>query len=118
MNDQQRKALQHILTSKDKIITMEGLPGVGKSTVLNGVRDIGGRKIISLIGFGESYKGLASTASSSKTLEIAAKVESKTLHSFLNKYKGYIEGRGISSIKFFKNEYKNTVIFADEVSLI
>ncbi len=118
MNDQQRKALQHILTSKDKIITMEGLPGVGKSTVLNGVRDIGGRKIISLIGFGESYKGLAPTASSSKTLESSSKVKSQTLHSFLNKYKGYIEGRGISSLKFFKNEYKNAVIFVDEASLI
>jgi conjugative relaxase-like TrwC/TraI family protein len=118
MNDQQRKALQHILASKDKIITMEGLPGVGKSTVLNGVRDISGRKIINLIGLGESYKGLAPTASSSKTLEVAAKIESTTLHSFLNKYKGYIEGRGISSIKFFKNEYKKAVIFVDEASLI
>ncbi len=118
MNDQQRKALQHILTSKDKIITMEGLPGVGKSTVLNGVRDIGGKKIINLIGLGESYKGLAPTASSSKTLESSSKVKSMTLHSFLNQYKGYIEGRGISSIKFFNNEYKTTVIFVDEASLI
>jgi hypothetical protein len=53
----------------------EGLPGVGKSTVLNGVRDIGRRKIINLIGLGESYKGLAPTASSSKTLENSSKVK-------------------------------------------
>lgn len=118
INDQQKLTIKHILTSNDKIITMEGLPGVGKSTVLNGVRDIGGRKIISLIGLGESYKGLAPTASSSKTLEMAAKVKSITLHSFINQYKGYIEGRGMSSLKFFKNEYKNTVIFVDEASLI
>lgn len=118
MNEHQKLAIKHILTSQDKIITMVGLPGVGKSTVLNGVRDIGGRKIINLIGLGENYKGLAPTASSSKTLETSAKVESTTLHSFLNQYKGYIKGRGISSLKFFKNEYKNTFIFVDEASLI
>lgn len=118
MNDQQKFALKHILTSKDKIITMEGLPGVGKSTVLNGVRDISGKKIISLLGFGEKFQGSAPTASAAKTLSESAKIESQTLHSFLGKYQGYIEGRGQSSLRHFKNEYKNTVIFLDEASLV
>jgi conjugative relaxase-like TrwC/TraI family protein len=119
MNNGQRKAIKHILTSKDKIITMEGLPGVGKSTVLNAVRDIAGRKIISLIGFGENFEGSAPTASAAKTLRNSAKVESHTLHSFIARYQGYIEDRGTKeSLGALKQEYKHTVIFVDEASLI
>ncbi|KIE04222.1 hypothetical protein NF27_IV00090, partial [Candidatus Jidaibacter acanthamoeba] len=120
MNDQQRKALKHILTSKDKIIAIEGLPGVGKSTVLNGVRDISGRKFISLIGWGEKFQGNAPTASAAKTLKESAKLkESNTLHSFLGKYNGYLEGRGTKeSLAIKKREFKKTVLFLDESSLV
>ena len=123
MNGSQRKAIDHILTSEDKIVTMEGLPGVGKSTVLNAVRDISGRKVINLIGspfgLGEKFTGSAPTASAAKTLKESAGVESQTLHSFLGKYQGYIEGRGSKNLlKHFKQEYKNTIIFVDEASLI
>lgn len=123
VNKGQIKAIKHILTSKDKIITMEGLPGVGKSTVLNAVRDISGRKVINLLGspfgFGEKFEGSAPTASASNTLQSSAKVESQTLHSFITKYQGYIENRGSKgSLNHFKQEYKNIVIFVDEASLI
>jgi conjugative relaxase-like TrwC/TraI family protein len=127
MNQGQRRAIKHILTSENKIIIMEGLPGVGKSTVLNAVRDISDRKVINLIsrvagnpfGLGEKFSGAAPTASAVKTLQSSAKVESQTLHSFLAKYSGYIAGRGTKeSLKHFKNEYKNNVIFVDEASLI
>lgn len=119
MNHQQVKAVKHILTSNDKIITLEGLPGVGKSTVLNAVRDISCKKIISLIGFGSKFKGSAPTASAANTLQESANVESRTLHNFLGKYSGYIEGRGSKrSLNYIKQEYKNSVIFVDEASLI
>lgn len=118
INKQQTKALKYILESKDKIVMMEGLPGVGKSTILNGVRDISGKKIISLIGFGEKYSGLAPTASASKTIEEKAKIESFTIHSFLMRYQGYIEGRGSNSLKTMQQEFKKAIIFVDEASLI
>ncbi|AIL66143.1 Multifunctional conjugation protein TraI (plasmid) [Rickettsiales bacterium Ac37b] len=118
VNDQQKTAIKHIMTSSDKIVTMEGLPGVGKSTVLNAIRDISGRKVISLIGLGEKFKGSAPTASAAKTLSESAKVEAKTLHSFLAKYQGFIEGRGKESLPAMKREYKKTIIFIDEASLI
>lgn len=118
INKQQIRALKYILESKDKIVMMEGLPGVGKSTILNGVRDISGKKIISLIGFGEKYSGLAPTASASKTIEEKAKIESFTIHSFLSQYQGYIEGRGNSSLKNMQQEFRKAIIFVDEASLI
>ncbi len=119
MNKQQEKALKHILCSQDKIIMIEGLPGVGKSTVLNAVKDISSRKLLSLIGFGTEFKGLAPTASAAKTLKNSAElIDSNTVHSFLAKYKGYIENRGDDSLKYQKQEFKNTMIFVDECSLI
>ena len=123
MNKQQQKAIKHILASQDKIITMEGLPGVGKSTVLNAVRDISCRKVINLLGspfgFGERFEGSAPTASAAKTLQESAKLESQTLHSFLSKYMGYIEDRGSKgSLQNIRQEYKNAIIFVDEASLI
>ena len=118
INDQQKKALKYILGSEDKIVMMEGLPGVGKSTILNAVRDISGRKVISLLGLGEQYQGAAPTASAAKSLAQSAKVESSTLHSFLGKYQGYIQGRGKDSLSSMKQEFKKSVIFVDEASLI
>ena len=122
MNKQQQKVAKHILASKDNIITVVGLPGVGKSTVLDSVRDIADHKvnrIIRLFVKQESFEGMAPTASASKTLGNAAKIESNTIHSFLGKYQGYLEGRGTKeSLSGLSKNFKNTIIFVDEASLI
>ena len=94
LNKSQRSGLKHILTSKDGVIAIDGLAGVGKSTILNAVRDISQRKIINLVGLGEKFKGAAPTASAAKTLKESANIESQTLHSFLGKYQGYVHDRG------------------------
>ena len=113
MNDQQKKVLQHILTSTDKIITVEGLPGVGKSTVLDAVRSISGQKIL-------KFEGLAPTASAAKTLKESANLEaSTTIHRFLGQNSGYLEGRGTKqSLQEQRKIFKDVVIFVDECSLI
>ncbi len=118
-NYSQKAALKYILSSKDNIIAMQGLAGVGKSSILKAVKDISGRKIISILGFGEKYKGAAPTASAAKTLETSSAIKSQTLHSFLYKYKGYIEGRGTKeSLRALRKIYSKTVIVVDEASLI
>ncbi len=61
LNDQQIKAVKHVLTFKDKITAIQGLPGVGKSTVLDTVRQMSSRRIVDLL-------GTAPTASAAKTL--------------------------------------------------
>ena len=113
MNNQQKKVLQHILTSTDKILTVEGLPGVGKSTVLDAVRSISGQKII-------KFEGLAPTASAAKTLKESANLDvSTTIHRFLGQNSGYLEGRGTKqSLQEQRKIFKDVVIFVDECSLI
>ena len=122
MNKQQEKVTKHILASKDNIVTVVGLSGVGKSTVLDAVRDIADHKvnkIIRLFWKEDSFEGMAPTASASKTLGNAAKIESNTIHHFIGKYQGYLEGRGSNeSLQALSKDFKNTVIFVDEASLI
>lgn len=119
MNDQQKKALKHLLTSKDNVTAIEGLPGVGKSTILNAVRDISGKKVVNILGLSEEYRGAAPTASAAKTLQESAGIESATLHSFLGKYQGYIEDRGTKeSLQALRADFKNCIIFLDESSLV
>jgi conjugative relaxase-like TrwC/TraI family protein len=112
LNTQQKEAVKHILTSKDRITAIQGLPGVGKSTVLNTVRHISKANIIELF-------GAAPTASAAKTLEGSANIKSRTLHSFIGQNKGYLEGRGTKEgLKQSQSVYKNSIIFVDEASLI
>jgi len=119
LNKSQRSGLKYILTSKDGVIAIDGLAGVGKSTILNAVRDISQRKIINLIGLGEKFKGAAPTASAAKTLKESAHIESQTLHSFLGKYQGYVHDRGkATTLRNVKATYTKSVIFVDEASLI
>ena len=119
LNKSQKSGLKHILTSKDGVIAIDGLAGVGKSTILNAVRDISQRKIINLIGLGEKFKGAAPTASAAKTLKESANIESQTLHSFLGKYQGYVHDRGkATTLRNVRATYTKSVIFVDEASLI
>lgn len=112
LNKQQIKAIKHVLTSPDKITAIQGLPGVGKSTVLDVVRQMSQKNTIGL-------RGTAPTASAAKTLSESAGITSNTLHSFLGKYKGYLEGRGTAeSLANVKAEYKKAMVFVDEASLV
>ncbi len=122
MNKQQQRVVKHILSSKDNITTVVGLPGVGKSTVLDAVRDIADHKvnkIIRLFVKNENFEGMAPTASAAKTLGNAAQIESNTIHHFIGKHQGYLEGRGTQeSLKALSKNFKDTIIFVDEASLI
>jgi conjugative relaxase-like TrwC/TraI family protein len=111
LNNQQVNAVRHILTSKDKITAIQGLPGVGKSTVLETVHMMSKGKIITI--------GTAPTASASKTLEESSQITSQTLHSFIGKYRGYLEGKGTKEgLLKVQQEFKKSVVFVDEASLV
>lgn len=111
LNKQQVQAVKHVLTSEDKITAINGLPGVGKSTVLDAVRHISKDKVINI--------GCSPTASAAKTLKLSSGIDSSTLHKFVGKYHGYIEGRGTKTgLEKTKQEYKNALVIVDESSLI
>mgnify|MGYP000850248911 CR=1 FL=1 len=74
----QKKALEHILTSQDRVIGIQGDAGTGKTSMLHAAREELERK-------GYIVRGMTFTGKASKELQTGAGVESQTLHSFLPK---------------------------------
>ncbi len=74
--DDQREALEHIATSKDRIIGIQGGAGTGKTTMLSAARDQFEQQ-------GYTVRGLSFTGKAAKELQAGAGIESKTIHSFL-----------------------------------
>jgi conjugative relaxase-like TrwC/TraI family protein len=74
----QKDAVEHILTSKDKIIGIQGDAGTGKTTSLAAARE-------QLESKGYTVRGLGYTGKAASEIEQSAGIKSQTLHSFLNK---------------------------------
>ena len=74
----QKKALEHILTSQDRVIGIQGDAGTGKTSMLSAARE-------QLEKQGYTVRGMTFTGKAAKELHTGAGVESQTLHSFLPK---------------------------------
>lgn len=76
-NEQQRQAADGILTSRDRVVAVQGAAGSAKtSTVLRTVAAAAREH-------GYEIRGLAPSASSARALESGAEIKSQTIHSFL-----------------------------------
>lgn len=76
-NDQQKQAAEGILTSRDRLVAIQGVAGSAKtSRTVSTVAEVA-----KLAGY--EVKGLAPSAAAARTLEDGASVGSQTLHSFL-----------------------------------
>jgi conjugative relaxase-like TrwC/TraI family protein len=77
MTKGQKDAVEHILTSKDRVMGIQGDAGTGKTTSLDVVRE-------QLEKAGYVVRGLAYTGKAASEIEQNAGIKSQTLHSFLN----------------------------------
>lgn len=73
----QARAANHILTSSDRFIGVEGWAGTGKTTMLQGVRDATSER-------GVEWRGLAVSASAARTLQEESGIPSETVAQFLH----------------------------------
>lgn len=76
LSDDQRRAAEHILTSEDRYIGIQGGAGTGKTTMLEAVREQAERE-------GYEVKGYAPTGRAAVELEDAGIKSSRTIDSFL-----------------------------------
>ena len=107
----QKDAVSLILSGKDRIACIQGYAGTGKTFMLDTAR-----KFIEEKGY--NFIGLAPSSSAAVTLRTQAKIQSQTLHKFLFRYKGLLEGRGtIEGRRTMQFELKNKIIVLDEASL-
>jgi len=110
LNQSQKQSANFILSSKDRVIGIQGFAGTGKTYMLKAVKEVAIKKNIRL-------EGLAPSASATKTLGESADIPARTLQSFLFKYSGVAQGRGTEQgIESIKERYKNTIFILDESS--
>jgi conjugative relaxase-like TrwC/TraI family protein len=76
LTDDQKKAVEHILTTKDFISGVQGSAGAGKTTMLHAVRE-------ELEKAGITVRGLSYTGKAAEELQTGSGIESQTIHSFL-----------------------------------
>ncbi len=107
----QREAVKLILSSKDRVVGVQGYAGTGKTTMLNRARALLEKR-------GYEVKGLAPSASAVKTLATEAGIESETLQRFLARNAGVAEGRLTKKgERKMRAAYRKTVLVVDEGSL-
>jgi len=84
MTQGQKKAVEHILTSKDRFLGIQGDAGTGKTTMLASVRE-------QLEKAGYDVKGLGFTGKAAAEVEQQAGIKSQTIDSFLHQDKSEVQ---------------------------
>ena len=107
----QKEAVKLILSSKDRVVGVQGYAGTGKTTMLDRARVLASKN-------GYRMMGLAPSASAAKTLGYEAGIESETLQRFLARNAGVAAGRlTAKGAKHMRREFSKTVLVVDEGSL-
>ena len=111
LTDGQKEAVKTILSSKDRVIGVQGYAGTGKTRMLRRARDLAQKKEYELI-------GLAPSTSAVKTLAAEAGIESETLQRFLARYDGVAAGRLTEEGRTgLREKFSRSVLVVDEASL-
>ena len=107
----QREAVKLILSSRDRVVGVQGYAGTGKTTMLDRARALAEKN-------GYRMTGLAPSASAVKTLGREAGIEAETLQRFLARNAGVAEGRLTrKGAREMRAAYRKTVLVVDEGSL-
>ena len=111
LNEGQKAAVKMVLSSKDRVLGVQGYAGTGKTTMLNRLRTLAESR-------GYNAAGLAPSASAARTLERESGIGSETLQRFLARHEGIIEGRGTArGLRRLRGSFSKTVLVVDESSL-
>ncbi len=112
LNLGQKQSVELILTSKDRVIGIQGYAGVGKTFMLKCANQIIKKQDYNFI-------GLSPTGVATKNLEQESGIKSITLQKFLNQYDGVAKGRGTPKGKeIMAREFKDKIVVVDEASMV
>ena len=111
LTDGQKQAVTAILSSKDRVVGVQGYAGTGKTAMLNRARALAEKS-------GYRMLGLAPSASAVQTLAAESGIASETLQGFLARNAGVAEGRLTRrSARGMREAFSKTVLVVDEGSL-
>ena len=107
----QVEAVKVILTTKDRVVGVQGYAGAGKTYMMKQAKELAGRNGYQLI-------GMAPSASAAKTLEADTGIKSQTVSRFLTDYERLATGKEakLNTVKM-KQEMRGKVLIIDESSL-
>ncbi|KPF84186.1 hypothetical protein IP70_16735 [alpha proteobacterium AAP38] len=111
LNAEQSEVANFLLATRDRFVAVQGLAGVGKTTMTRAVVD--GIRLA-----GSQVLGLAPSTAAVKELSDGAGIDAATLQSFLQEF-GYV-ARGEASpaqLEGLRDEFGRTVIIVDEGSM-
>ena len=107
----QRQAVTAILSSRDRVVGVQGFAGTGKTAMLNRARALAEKS-------GYRMVGLAPSASAVQTLAAESGIQSETLQGFLARNAGVAEGRlARKAARKMREDFAKTVLVVDEGSL-
>ena len=107
----QKEAVTMILSSKDRVVGVQGYAGTGKTAMLDRARSLAVKS-------GWRMVGLAPSASAAATLGSEAGIKSETLQRFLARNAGVAEGRlKPGAERRMRASFRKTVLVVDEGSL-
>ena len=107
----QKEAVTAILSSKDRVVGVQGYAGTGKTAMLNRARALAEKN-------GYRMMGLAPSASAVQTLAEESGIDSETLQGFLARNAGVAEGRLTrKGAHGMRDAFSKTVLVVDEGSL-
>ena len=111
LTDGQKQAVTAILSSKDRVVGVQGYAGTGKTAMLDRARVLAEKN-------GYRMTGLAPSASAVQTLAAESGIASETLQGFLARNAGVAEGRLTrKSARNMRDAFAKTVLVVDEGSL-
>ena len=111
LTDGQKQAVATILSSRDRVVGVQGYAGTGKTAMLNRARALAEKR-------GYRMTGLAPSASAVQTLAAESGIESETLQGFLARNAGVAEGRLTrKGARNMRGAFAKTVLVVDEGSL-
>ena len=111
LTDGQKQAVTTILSSKDRVVGVQGYAGTGKTAMLNRARALAEKN-------GYRMTGLAPSASAVQTLAAESGIASETLQGFLARNAGVAEGRLTrEGARDMRDAFAKTVLVVDEGSL-
>ena len=111
LNEGQKEAVKTVLSSKDRVVGVQGYAGTGKTTMLKRLRVLAESR-------GYRTVGLAPSASAAKTLANESGIGSETLQRFLARHDGVAHGRGTAEgLRRLRAANAKTLLVVDESSL-